>query len=1703
MKSNYGTVGRGTKPSDTSTLQKNKKIKDQVHNKLVKMADAKYRKYEKKIFTDDKIQWLNSSETLRQQGIIDAQMPVILRRKFFYSDANVEAHDPVQLNLLYEQCRDSIIKEEYPVTKAQALQLAGIQATIIHGYFNESSHSSGFLTIQDMFPTVFIKGNKKTLEKDIQREWQQVQSTTNSNDPDIFELKMRYVKICRSLKTYGITCFLVKEKEKGKNRMVPRLLGISKLAVYRLDNDTKEILQEWPLESIQRWAAGPKNATLDFGEYQELPYAVKTKEGEGEKIVQLISGYIDIIMESRRAGDKFDEPGQQKSTCTLYSNNPEKAHPVLIGVAPNGGMAQSGKPLIHGVMAVNRNAMPIRQGELKPAQSAVTKPTPHQRPNQSRLIPFHATVKQNLQQIPDIQKKLNDPITGPESHDAQWREEQMDVNRHIIESHLAQTAAETARIINQFPSDENQPTESTLAPAVTGLVSEMRELPGPIRAMASLTLDDPEKSNGILKAADELLNAVSGLLNSAHADDGTTILAKKRAIQIAATDVSNALEDVLSFVRQTDGNYKLVELASNVAHATSELVNNVKTITQSSNLDDPNAPESRLVVAATKSAHAATQLVTVARITAPSIQDPACQQQLADAMKDVSVAMKGIFPENMDKTWLEKEDLDKLRDATGKVSEALAALIGHMKKSVTPHSGGAKYDDLVFKTGELSKISDREELISAVRQISTSAIGPGGLVHLLKSDADDAKDKARQEKLHQAVRSVMQATTHVVEAAKAVAERNNSESNSRLAVAADELQNAAESAIRLREKRNAIGALTEAARQAAAAATQLVAPVRVSIAHNSNPIVANGLNLQNKALQREVPSLVRATRIVTENPDNSSAQQALVNVAEQFLEPAHKTVTASKTAQPTLSDQPAKLMLKNATDKLALALTNLSNATQKAADVCESSPIEIACEKVKACKDELEQLEESANRGVLKPLPGENKDQAASNLSKQVKTTCSVVPQLLTCAAQSDDAALNGAATTAADAAHKLKESVRVSAATGQREDAVETIQSGSAVIGSIYGLLTNARDEQVRDSTQNRQKLYNMARDLTKALNDMLNCLPGQKEIDSCAQSVKQSANRFNASDETDGSPIGSFKDAAQDLKNAAEDTNQAAGNIVGASRGTVHDVVLASSEYAKDFDSLVSAGMRVASHTTGADRKDVVDEMQTVATASNKLLLASKEIACDLNNAAHRQNLSSAAKGVTDAINDLITKCVAAAPGQASCEAALRKLNYAKDSLASGLPPTGAKKDYFTILNDIISDHSKKLGDAMTGMYQHARDGNPDDFNTEVDRASNTLVQLGDDANQAAYIVGISDPKSIPGREGLLNQAEFNQSSTAIITAIRDIQDEQVSQEKLVQAVTVVAKQTGTLCKLCSAAKERAQKPEQRKQFMQAAKDLANATTKLVDKIKTYGGDTSPANRQTVIDATIPLHEATTSLAAFSASPEFSSVPPVLSEEAKVAQKPILIAGSAMLEGGTEMITILKGLIQSPSNRQEWNNLTGSSRKVSESIKQMIQSIREAAPGQKECDDAIDTVNQSLRQLNDASLDAVGGQLQPYEGSLKSHMDDLVSVLTELDTSSTPLANAAKGDASLLGHKVAQTSSYLLPLSHSTIAAASLSSSGKQNDLIDHAKTLGEALLQLIYSAKESGGNPNFKSAHEHVENSVALVNEAISDFKVIFYD
>jgi talin len=292
---NYGTL----------TLRRKREEKDR---------DIKMDQLRKKLKTDDELNWIDPSKTLREQGINEGE-PVLLRRKFFFSDGNIDSHDPVQLNLLYVQARDATLDGTHPVTEDLACRLAGLQVHIQFGNHNEMKHKPPFLDLKEFLPHSYIK--VKGIEKKIFAEHKMHYGISE------LDAKVEYTKTCRSLPTYGVTFFLVKEKMKGKNKLVPRLLGINKDSVLRLDERTKEILKVWPLTTVRRWGASPNTFTLDFGDYSDDYYSVQTKEAE--QILQIIAGYIDIILKKKQAKDHFGIEGDEGSTMIEETVSPSKA----------------------------------------------------------------------------------------------------------------------------------------------------------------------------------------------------------------------------------------------------------------------------------------------------------------------------------------------------------------------------------------------------------------------------------------------------------------------------------------------------------------------------------------------------------------------------------------------------------------------------------------------------------------------------------------------------------------------------------------------------------------------------------------------------------------------------------------------------------------------------------------------------------------------------------------------------------------------------------------------------------------------------------------------------------------------------------------------------------------------------------------------------------------------------------------------------------------------------------------------------------------------------------------------------------------------------------------------------------------------------------------------------------------------------------
>ena len=120
------------------------------------------------------VHWVDHSKTLREQGIAEVDV-LLLKRKYFYNDANIDSRDPIQLNLLYQvkyyllkqfqtkyifkkidkniyifliifqQAKESILNATHPVRQDDAVQFAAYQVQVQFGDHRETTHKLGFL----------------------------------------------------------------------------------------------------------------------------------------------------------------------------------------------------------------------------------------------------------------------------------------------------------------------------------------------------------------------------------------------------------------------------------------------------------------------------------------------------------------------------------------------------------------------------------------------------------------------------------------------------------------------------------------------------------------------------------------------------------------------------------------------------------------------------------------------------------------------------------------------------------------------------------------------------------------------------------------------------------------------------------------------------------------------------------------------------------------------------------------------------------------------------------------------------------------------------------------------------------------------------------------------------------------------------------------------------------------------------------------------------------------------------------------------------------------------------------------------------------------------------------------------------------------------------------------------------------------------
>uniref|UniRef100_A0A8C6KCN5 Talin 1 n=1 Tax=Nothobranchius furzeri TaxID=105023 RepID=A0A8C6KCN5_NOTFU len=1640
-------IGEEKKEENTGTLKR---------DKTLLRDDKKMEKLKQKLHTDDELNWLDHGRTLREQGVEETEM-LLLRRKFFYSDQNVDSRDPVQLNLLYVQARDDILNGSHPVSFDKACEFAGYQCQIQFGDHNESKHKPGFLDLKEFLPKEYIK---------------------NKGERKIFQ-----------------------EKMKGKNKLVPRLLGITKESVMRVDEKTKEVIQEWSLTNIKRWAASPKSFTLDFGDYQDGYYSVQTTEGE--QIAQLIAGYIDIILKKKKSKDHFGLEGDEESTMLEDSVSPKKST-VVQQQFNKMGRVETGSVALPAIMRSGAGGPEgFHMGSMPQAKQHITSGQMHRGhmpPLTSAQQALTGTINSSMQAVQAAQASLDDfdtlPPLGTDAASQAWRKNKMDESKHEIHSQVDAITAGTASMVNLTAGDPAETDYTAVGCAVTTISSNLTEMSKGVKLLAALMEDEGANGQQLLSAAKNLACAVSDMLKTAQPANTEP---RQNLLQ-AAGNVGQASGELLSHIGETDTDPQfqdmLMHLAKAVANAAAALVLKAKNVAQKT---EDSAQQNRVIAAATQCALSTSQLVACTRVVAPTISSPVCQEQLIEAGKLVAKSVEGCVEASHRATG-DEGLLKQVGQAATGVTQALNELLQHIKQYASgghPIGRHGEATDRILDVTEniFSSMGDAGEM---VRQARILAQATSDLVNAIKMDAEGESDLENSRKLLSAAKLLADATARMVEAAKgAAANPDSEEQQQKLREAAEGLRMATNAAAQNAIKKRLINKLENAAKQAAAAATQTIAAAQHAASSNKNQAAQQQLVQSCKVVADQIPQLVQGVRGSQAQPDSPSAQLALIGASQNFMQPGAKMVTACKATVPTISDQASAMQLSQCAKNLASALAELRTAAQKAQDACGQLEIDNALNMVRDLEKDIQEAKAAAREGKLQPLPGDTLGKCSQDLGTSTKAVTSGIAQLLSETTQGDE---NYIGISARDVAQTLKS--LASAARGVAATTDDPAARGAVLdcAGDVLDKSANLIEETKRaivkpGDAESQQRLAQVAKAVSQALNRCVNSLPGQRDVDNAIRTVGESSKSLLA--ESFPSSGRSFQELQAQLNEVAAELNQSANEVVQASRGTTQDLSRATSKFGQDFSQFLKAGVDMAGTSQSKeDQTQVVSNLKTISMSSSKLLLAAKALSTDPSSPNLKNQLAAAARAVTDSINQLITMCTQQAPGQKECDNALRELQSVKGMLEN---PTEAVNDlsFFECI-DSVMENSKVLGESMAGISHNAKNSNLPEFGDSVSGGSKALCGLTEAAAQAAYLVGVSDPNSSAGQKGLVDPTQFARANQAIQMACQNLVDPACTQSQVLSAATIVAKHTSALCNACRLASSKTSNPIAKRQFVQSAKEVANTTANLVKSIKALDGAFNQENREKCRSATGPLIEAVDNLTAFASNPEFASIPAQISPEGRAAMEPILAAAQTMLESSTGLIQTARSLAVNPKDPPKWSVLAGHSRTVSDSIKKLITNMREKAPGQRECDDAIEVLNGCIRKVDHASLAAISQQLTPREDiSMETLHEQMAASVHEISNLIDPVAIAARSEASQLGHKVSQMASYFEPLIMAAIDTASkILTSQQQMAVLDQTKTLAESALQMLYTAKEAGGNPKAAHMQDALEESVQMMKEAVDD-------
>ncbi|KAA8595437.1 hypothetical protein FQN60_010728 [Etheostoma spectabile] len=1058
--------------------------------------------------------------------------------------------------------------------------------------------------------------------------------------------------------------------------------------------------------------------------------------------------------------------GDEESTMLEESVSPKKST-ILQQQFNRVGRVEHGSVALPGVIRSGSiGTESLSMGTMPSAQQQITMGQMHRGhmpPLSSAQQALMGTINTSMQAVQKAQIDLGEvdnlPPLGQDMASKVWIQNKMDESKHEIHSQVDAITAGTASVVNLTAGDPTDTDYTAVGCAITTISSNLTEMSKGVKLLAALMEDDIGGGNDLMRAARTLAGAVSDLLKAVEPASGEP----RQTVLTAAGSIGQASGDLLRQIGESELDERfqdiLMNLAKAVANAAAMLVLKAKNVAQ---VAEDTVLQNRVIAAATQCALSTSQLVACAKVVSPTISSPVCQEQLIEAGKLVDRSVESCVQACLSATE-DGELLKQVSAAASVVSQALGDLLQHVRQYTSRGEPIGRYDqatDTIMTVTEniFSSMGDAGEM---VRQARVLAQATSDLVNAMRSDAEAEVDVDNSKKLLAAAKLLADATARMVEAAKgAAAYPENEDQQQRLREAAEGLRVATNAAAQNAIKKKLINRLENAAKQAAAAATQTIAAAQNAATSNKNTAVHQQLVQSCKAVADHIPQLVQGVRGSQAKPEDLSAQLGLIIASQNFLQPGSKMVTSAKSSVPTVTDQAAAMQLGQCAKNLATCLAELRTSAQKVTGV---SQVCHRCVTGDTCVTGVSQAHEACGPmeidsalTAIQTLRSELQDamlaaleKCAQDLGSTSKSVGSSMAQLLTCAAQGNEHYTGIAARETAQALRTLAQAARgVAASTTDPKAAAAMLDSARDVMEGSALLIHEAKQALISPGdAESQQRLAQVAKAVSHSLNSCVNCLPGQKDVDMALKSIGEASKKLLIEMIPPGSK--SFQEAQSELNQTAADLNQSAGEVVHASRGSSSQLALASGKFSEDFDEFLDAGIEMAGHTQKKDDQvQVIGNLKNISMASSKLLLAAKSLSVDPAAANAKNLLAAAARSVTDSINQLITLCTQQAPGQNECDNALRELEAVRGMLDNPNEPV-SDLSYFDCIESVM-ENSKVLGESMAGISQNCKTGDVPAFGNCVGLASKALCGLTEAADRPPSWWVCLIPTARPGTRG-----------------------------------------------------------------------------------------------------------------------------------------------------------------------------------------------------------------------------------------------------------------------------------------------------------------------------------------------------------------